>query len=450
MSGYELSRFTGVFGLEPDDARFGTTGQQAPQFVLEEVLREEVQELAGSRLELDSRVIGLEQFEDEVHVRVADASGERTVRAQYVIGADGPRSAVRDAIGARYVGGAAMRPNFGLIFRAPELWQHVAHGRAVQYWILNPFAPGVIGPLDGGELWWAGFIGVDRERGERDGQTLLSYAIGTPTPTEILSTDPWTAKMQLVDTARRDRVLLVGDAAHLNPPWGGHGLNTGLGDAVDVGWKLAAVLDGWGGPALLDSYEAERRPVHAAVIAEAQANMTVLPSELSNPDVAASGPAGDGARARADVRIQETKHREYHALDLVLGTWADYAGSPVVLGAPHSVTGDDIARPGRRLPHARLADGASVFDALGNGFTLMLLGSAGADTAATWEQASAARGVPLRTLDLSAEALTDRYGAECVLVRPDQHVAWCGDGAPADLDHALDTVRGAARQRQPA
>ncbi len=448
LSGYTLSRFTGVFGLEPEGDRFPEIGQQAGQFYLEEVLREVVEELPTVTLELGSRVTTFAQDDAGVRVEVQNADGSsRTVAAEYVIGADGSRSAVREAMGSSYTGTEGGLPNFGMVFRAPELWQHVVHGPCVQYWIINPFSPGVMGPLDTGELWWAGFMGVTPERGEKEGAKLVQYAIGTKTPVEILSTDPWTAQMRLVDNARNGRAFLIGDAAHLNPPFGGHGLNTGLGDAVDLGWKLAAVLDGWGGPALLDSYTAERRPVHAKVIDEALTNMAILPTELMNPDILTDGPVGDAARGRADVKVQETKAQEFHSLDFVLNL--GYEGSPIVADGRPNGDGPNrdhqFMRPGFRLPHTFLADGSSLFDALGAGMTLLSLN--GSDGIGAAEQAFAAAGVPLTTVNLDKEGLAERYGAGLILVRPDQHVAWVGDDTEG-LETTIDIVRGAARETE--
>ena len=437
LNGYELSRFTGVFGLEYEGDRFPELGQQSPQFVLEEVLREVVEEIPSCRLILGARVSGVEQDEDEVRMTITREDGSsEVIVADYAVGCDGPRSAVRDAIGSQYVGPAAMRPNFGMLFRAPDLWDHVAPGRAIQYWMINPYAPGVMGPLDGKDIWWAAFLGVDEARGEREAQALLTHAIGTEIPLEVLSTDPWTASMRLVDHARVGRAFLAGDAAHLNPPFGGHGLNTGVGDAVDIGWKLAAVLQGWGGAGLLDSYEIERRQVQGKVIAEAEANMTVLPTELSNPNIAVEGAAGDEARRRADVRIQETKHREFHSLDHVLGL--GYEGSPIVVDGPSDAAG---ARPGYRLPHVWLSSGKSVYDELGADFTLLDFGADGDAAAETLRENCDREGIPLKLLRLGSENVRDRYGADLVLVRPDQHVAWRGDDG-AHAQRAIDIARG--------
>ncbi|MEV6265286.1 FAD-dependent monooxygenase [Streptomyces sp. NPDC051784] len=443
LTGRELSRFTGVLGLAPEGDRFPETGQQAPQYVLEEVLREAVQEIAPQRLALGRKVVGVSQDDDLVSVTVEDGSGKRTVvTADYVIGCDGPRSVVRDEIGARYVGGQALRPNFGMVFESPGLWEHVAHGPAVQYWVVNAAAPALVGPLDRTDTWWAIGFGLDRETGEREARQIIDGLAGRPVEAKVLSTDPWTARMQIVDRMRRGRVFLAGDAAHLNPPFGGHGLNTGVGDAVDLGWKLAAVLAGWAGPGVLDSYESERRPVQERVIREATANMRVLSTELLVDNLEADDAAGAQARWAAGSRIQETKKAEFHSLDLVLGL--RIATSPIVPASPEGREGSGWA--GARLPHLFLADGRSLYDLLGDGLTLLALGPDASVTAV--EKAADLRGVPLTVVRLPgpvADGYVRRLGARLVLVRPDQAVAWLGDEAPEDALALIDTVIGRAR-----
>jgi len=414
LTGFELSRFDGVLGLVPDGDRYPEVGQQAPQYVLEELLRDAVGELEPCTLATGARVEGLEQTDAAVRVTLGDGT---VVTASYVLGCDGPRSTVREAVGAAYVGEHALRPNFGMVFRAPGLWSLVRHGRAVQFWTVNPDAPALLGPIDRDGTWWMIAFGVEEERGRRDARALVDAAVGAPIEAEVMSHDPWTARMQLVDRARVGRVFLAGDAAHLNPPFGGHGLNTGIGDAVDLGWKLAAVLDGWGGPALLDSYEIERRPVQTRVIEAAVANMRVLASELLSDDLGTAGPAGADARRAAHTRIQSTKDAEFHALDLVLDIAYE---SPV------------IAAGGARLRHAWLDDGRSLYDALGDGFSLLRRGDEDVTPIA---DAARAAGVPLRVVELR-----DRGGLE--LVRPDQHVAWHGDVVPADPRALIDQLRG--------
>ncbi|MFF1273073.1 FAD-dependent monooxygenase [Streptomyces marokkonensis] len=442
LTGRELSRFTGVLGLAPEGDRFAETGQQAPQYVLEEVLREAVEELATCRLVLGSKVVGVSQADDLVSVTVEDGAGDRgVVTADYVIGCDGPRSVVRDAIGSRYLGGEALRPNFGMVFESPGLREHVRHGPAVQYWVVNPAAPALVGPLDRTNTWWAIAFGVDRATGEREAQHIIDAVAGRPVRAEVLSTDPWTARMQIVDRMRHGRVFLAGDAAHLNPPFGGHGLNTGIGDAVDLGWKLAAVLAGWGGADILDSYECERRPVQERVIREATANMRVLSTELLADNLDAEDQAGAEARRAAGARIQETKKAEFHSLDLVLGL--RIAASPIV---PADRDGQEgTGWTGARLPHVFLEDGRSLYDVLGDHLTLLTLGR-GASVAAI-EKAAGLRDVPLTVVRLPesvSAAYAERLGAHLALVRPDQVVGWLGDETPEDALALVDTLRGCA------
>jgi 2-polyprenyl-6-methoxyphenol hydroxylase-like FAD-dependent oxidoreductase len=427
LTGHELSRFTGVLGLTAQGDRFPELGQQAPQYVLEELLREAAAELETVTLALGARVVDVTEGPDEVVVAVAGPEGPEEITADYVLGCDGPRSTVRDRVGARYVGEHALRPNFGMVVRVPGLATRVRHGPAVQYWTVNPDAPALLGPLDRDDAWWVIAFGVGRETGERDGAALVDAAVGAAAHATVLSTDPWTARMQLVDTLRVGRVFLAGDAAHLNPPFGGHGLNTGIGDAVDLGWKLAAALQGWGGPGLLDSYEAERRPVQDRVIHAAAQNMRTLSTDLVADDLDADSPAGDAAREAAHRRIQATKAAEFHALDLVLDV--SHRGSPVVADGA-----------GDRLPHVWLPDGRSVYDVLGPGHTV--LSRPGAPTAA-FRAACARRGVPLTVAAVLDDDLARRYPADILLVRPDQHVAWSGGHLPDDPTALLDRITGA-------
>lgn len=447
LTGRELSRFTGVLGLIQEDGRFAEIGQQAPQYVLEEVLREAVEELAPGRLILGSKVVGVRQSDDLVTVGVEDAAGGHTaVTAEYVIGCDGPRSVVRDEIGAHYVGGEALRPNFGMVFESPGLWEHVAHGPAVQYWVVNATAPALVGPLDRTDTWWAIGFGVDRETGEREAPQIIDAVAGRPVEAKVLSTDPWTARMQIVDRMHHGRVLLAGDAAHLNPPFGGHGLNTGIGDAVDLGWKLAAVLEGWGGSDMLDSYESERRPVQKRVIREASNNMRVLSTELLADNLDADDEAGAQARRAAGALIQKTKKAEFHSLDLVLGLRA--SASPIL---PAETEGPEGPWTGARLPHRFLEDGRSLYDLLGAGLTLLALGQ-DASVAAV-EEAARLRGVPLAVVRLPkpVDAVYAKLlGARLVLVRPDQMMAWLGDEAPQDTLALVDTLSGVARRETAA
>ncbi len=435
LLGHEVTRFTHCFGLTPQRTDlFAESGQQIAQPLVEEVLREAASDLEPCHLLLGWSLHNLQQDEDGVQATIVNEHGEqRQVRAYYSIGCDGSRSVVRAAIGAHYVGTSDLRPNFGFVFRAPGLAERLPHGPAVQYWVLNPAFPGVIGRMDMEDQWWAGVNGVSAETGQADTHALIHGLIGTEIDVEVLGTDPWTARMLLADCYRRGRVFLAGDAAHLNPPWGGHGFNTGIGDAVNIGWKLAAVLHGWGGDDLLTSYEAERQPIAERTIQEAVANMSVLAPELSNHDLSTSGPLGEQARHAAAQVIQAAKDREFHSLGLVLGY--QYDASPVIVddGTPPLSEGQvylPTSQPGARLPHLWLSDGASLYDRLGNGLSLLRL-SDDADVS-PFIEATTAHCVPLTIVELRGQPLETLYEASLLLVRPDQHVAWRG----ASVDRA--------------
>ena len=213
---------------------------------------------------------------------------------------------------------------------------------------------------------------------------------------------------------------------------------------MNIGWKLAAVINGWGGDDLLASYEAERRPVAERTIREAAMNMSVLAPELSNHDLDASGRVGEQARQAAAQVIQTSKDREFHSLGLVLGY--QYDASPVIAddGTPPLPEGQNYeptAQPGSRLPHLWLPDGASIYDRLGSGLSLLRLRN-DADVTPFIESA-ATRKVPLIVIELSGYTLEKLYGASLLLVRPDQHVAWRGEYVDRPTaDAVIDRVRG--------
>lgn len=430
--GDEITRLSGVLGLGDEDVS-PERGQQMPQYALEELLREIVTELPGVDLRLGSRVVGISPGTGSVTVQVLDeTAGTSRIEAGYVVGADGARSIVRTQIGAVYEGSQALRPNTGVVFRSDRLVRAARHRPAVQTWLLNPRTPGMMGPIDRDGLWWLIAFGVDGTSDTLDVRRVIEGAIGEEMPLEVISTDPWTARMELVDRCRSGRVFLIGDAAHLNPPFGGHGLNTGIGDAVDLGWKLAATLQGWAGPRLLDSYEIERRPLHRRVIDEAASNMATLAPELLSDDLDSAGVDGQEARRIAAVRIEQTKSAEYFSLDLVLGH--RYETSPII---PPAVDVDDAwatcAAPGRRLPHLWVAPGTSTLDLVGSDHVLLAGDRA---VAATLSAQADAAGLPM-TVAVVGSQTAGRLGSELVLVRPDQVVAWC---APPDEPDAVADV----------
>lgn len=359
---------------------------------------------------------------------------QRHARAHVVEGADGARSLVRAAMGARFEGAAGGRPNVNITFRSRGLAERIRMPESIHYWVLDPAAPGVVGPLDLDGTWWAISTGTESIADDAEAAGLVRALTGAPElDVEVLATDPWQARLLLADRYRAGRLFIVGDAAHQNPPWGGHGFNTGVGDAVNLGWKLAAVIAGWAPESLLDSYEAERRPIAAQTIDVAAGNMRALPIELADAALMGEGPAADAARERAAAAIVASKQAEFHADGLVLG----YGYTPAAAEqSPGLGEYRPIAAPGNRLPHRRDADGGSLYDRLGPEFSVLApAGAAGASDAVAAVSALAAearsRGIPLAVVEDEGPVR---------LVRPDQHLAWVGervDDAAAVFDAAL-------------
>lgn len=422
LSGRRITDFDNAFGLTTGrDDRFAEAGQQVPQPVVEDVLRDHVVRLPGVQLRLGHAAGAVVQDDNGVTVRIHGRDGARyDIRAHYVMACDGAGGGVREQIGARYVGRSDPRPNFNVVFRAPSLDTRL--GPAVQYWVLGSATSGLLGRLDLAGTWWAVIPGVEASYGASHASELINDLVGRLVEHEILASDPWTARMLISDRFADRRVFLVGESAHLNPPWGGHGFNTCVGDAVNLAWKIAAVEHGWAAPSLLDSYETERRGVVEQTVASAETNMRSLAGELPQDSQV----------------IQQAKRAEFHSLGLVLGY--SYAGSPVIQpGGPPSAPVDvsDYAPstdPGARLPHQWLPDGTSLYDHLGRGFSLV--GPVHADGRGVPElvQRSHLRGIPLSLVEPPPSL---HWADEFLLVRPDQHIAGrAADATDLDLDLA--------------
>ncbi len=452
MNGPALSRFENAFnGARVRNELYSEEAQWVPQYTLEEVLRAAATALPGVEVAFDSDLRAIDEDADAVVADVTDvkSGGVRRVRCQYLVGADGARSFVRQHLGIAMTGQSGVARNYSIIFRAPGLAASHSHGPAIMYWMVNDDVPGLLGPMDEHGLWFfmATKLANDVDPATVDPVELVRRGTGlTDLGVEIIHTDPWVAHSLIAETYARGRIFLAGDACHLHPPFGGFGMNMGIGDAADLGWKLAARLQGWGGDRLLDSYETERRPVHERTIRESMANYAVLGNQLVRPALEEAGPEGERLRREVGEIIQATKGREFYTLGLVLG--ARYDGSAILVAdgtpPPEEHLSDYLpsARPGCLAPHAWLADGSSLYDHFGPGFTLLATdGNGGTDALA---KAAARRGVPFEVIapgHPGHPGLHERYGARFALIRPDQYVAWRGDRVP-DPDALLEHVTG--------
>ena len=439
LNGHLLTRIENAMYCAPGKNPFYSEhAQWIPQYTVEDVMRTHAQSLAGVALRFSCELESFEQGDAGVVARLRNlADGSALgIESDYLVGADGAGSYVRAAIGATMRGTYGLSRNYNVVFRAPGLAEAHKHGPAIMYWQVNRDVPSLIGPMDRGDKWY--FMPTKLNEGQKfaDGEipALLARATGIDIPIEVLSSDEWVASRLIADRYRQRRVFLAGDACHLHPPFGGYGMNMGIADGVDLGWKIAAVLQGWGGATLLDSYELERRPVHEFVMDEAEANHALLGNQLWQDGLEDATEAGERLRREVGTRIHAAKMREFNTLGVILGS--RYDESPVIVGdGTEPVAGDFLnyipsARPGSLAPHAWLHDGTSLYDHFGDGFTLLATHDADADAIHRAREAARAVGVPLGVIRPRELAVKELYQARYTLIRPDQHVAWRGNDWP--------------------
>lgn len=454
LAGYKLHSFANGFNCDPErDDRFSEHGQWIPQYKVESVLKTRASELPGVDIRFKTELKDFTDHGDHVTAVLRDVNtGEETrVNAAYLVGADGARSTVREKLGIKMSGTSPLSHNHNINFRAPGLAERHKLGPAVMYWLINEEVPSVISPLDSGDRWT---FGCPKLVDASFDPTLLirkALGLGMNLEVEILGRDEWTAHQLIAERYSVGRAFLIGDACHLHPPFGGYGMNMGIGDAIDLGWKLSAMLSGWGGETLLPSYEIERRQVHQRVIEESVANHAASSRRLVVPGIEDEGSAGDAIRAEVGTTIAETKEREFHSLGVVLGS--RYRTSPVLAESeprapdvPDSTSYTPLAMPGCLAPHAWLeagrAKGASLYDHFSSsGFTLLVTTQDAAASADSLMQAAAGLGIPLTLLVPPLKKLNALYGCDYALIRPDHYIAWCGDSLD-DAVSALGLVTG--------
>ncbi|HMN43022.1 MAG TPA: FAD-dependent monooxygenase [Povalibacter sp.] len=443
LAGYPLARFENAFNASPQRSPlYPEHAQWIPQYILESVMLERVRSLPTIDVRFDTTFRTAEQDETRVVSNIVGTDGaEMTVISRYLVGADGSRSTVRSLLGAKMEGRSGLSRNYNIIFRAPGLSTAHRHGPAVIYWQLGPKGFSAVGPMDRDDIWYFAPTGIEEGRtlSNAEAAAMIAERTGIDLPYEILSADSWVASELLADRYADRRIILAGDACHLHPPFGGYGMNMGVGDGVDLGWKIAATLQGWGGPELIASYTQERRPVHRFVIDEAVANHAIA---TGPPPAQIADDTAEGAALREKIggNIQSTKGREFHTLGTVLGL--RYENSPLIFDEPGPPPPHDgqtyrpTARPGSLAPHAWLDDGRSLYDLFGQGFSLVVApGAEQSQIEAAQAEAQALR-IPLTVVRLHDAATAALYETKLTLVRPDQHVAWRGDRWNAPLRRA--------------
>jgi 2-polyprenyl-6-methoxyphenol hydroxylase-like FAD-dependent oxidoreductase len=439
LAGHELHRFRYMspeawrahIRVHDDGSQPQVPPMRVSQVVIEPVLRAAVAEEPLIRTRYGVALEDLEQDGEGVTAVVRDdADGKtRCIRARYLVGCDGGSSRVRDCLGIPLEGTPAVMQRYMVHFRSQA--RHLLQRFGVTWHYQS--AMGTLIAQDDHDTWTLQTRpDPGMAVGELDPHERLTAFAGAGFDYQVLVANPWTPHLLVAQRYAHGRVLLAGDAAHQYIPTGGYGMNTGIADAVDIGWKLAAVLQGFGGPALVASYDAERRPVGVRN-REASGRHTgvrMAVAEVYRELLAGGGGADQVRRAEAGRRIAALGNAENESFGIELGYC--YRGSPIVVQEPGVKAPEDPVHyspttvPGVRLPSVFLADGSQLYDRLGPWFTLLSLGSA---PPAKWREAARRRGVPLATLALDEARLRHLFGADLILVRPDHHIAWRGEAS---------------------
>ncbi len=429
--------------------------ERCPQNMFDPVLQKFARSHPTVELKLRHKFLQLAQDDQGVTATVEDLVQQRVlnIRAKYLVGADGGRSRVREQLGITMSGRGLLTHTTNIIFRAADLDAQHAIAPGYRYIFVGPEGTwATLVAINGHDQWRMSIIGSREPRTYTDEElrALAHKMMGKPFELEILSVLPWQRQELVADSYRRGRCFIAGDAAHLTSPTGGLGMNTGIGDAADLGWKLSAALEGWGGPKLLDSYEVERRPVAQRIVTISTANLQHMKSPGRNDKLLEDSEEGRATRERVGRAFSEAMKREWYLDNVHIGY--RYLGSPVILYEPEdpeqlereaaeTARYTPTTQPGRRAPHAWLADGVSTHDHFGR--TYVLVDTAGEPDAkqAALRSAAHERGVPIETVCWTQDGLPGLYQRRYVLVRPDDTIAWRGNALP-DVVGLLDSVTG--------
>ena len=421
-----------------------TDNERLPQYETEAVLRGRAGEIAAVELRYGLTATDVAQDEDGVTVAASGPDGEVRIRARYAVGCDGSRSLVREKAGITETRSDHDRLMALLVFRSTELHRLLERFPGKSFYnVLHPDLEGYwqfFGRVDLGNTW---FFHAPVPRGTTKGFDFLPYlhrAVGAEFAAELDYVGFWDLRFALADAYGKGRIFIAGDAAHSHPPYGGYGVNSGLEDARNLGWMLAATLQGWGGTALLDSYDAERRPVFASTARDFIEKAILSDREF----LKAFDPARDRAAFEAEWQARGSGARgEVNAFE------PNYRGSPLVTGGggeTNALGGHTFkAQPGHHLAPAPLSSGKDVYEKLGNGFTLIALDGAPAATG-QFIAAAEEQGIPLAVIEDDRTGGRERYEARYILVRPDQFVAWASENTPPDARAILNRAIGGPLQ----
>jgi len=429
--------------------------ERCPQNFFDPVLRRFAQKSPSVQISYHTELVDFAETDSGVLATVRDTNtGETTtIAANYLVGTDGGASTVRHKLGIKMEGESVLTYTTNVIFRCEGLENLHNKKPAYRYIFIGPEGTwATLVAINGRDQWRFSLVGDETMQTvtEAEIRKAIVRAVGREFDFEIMSMLPWVRRQLVAESYGTRRVFLAGDSAHLTSPTGGFGMNTGIQDAVNLSWKLAACLEGWGGPCLLESYEIEQRPVAVRNVEESTGNLKRMlnPRITKQPkELFASTPEGEKVRKQFGDDYTEMMKREWFSIGIHLGYV--YENSPIIVpdGTPRPQdtvqTYSPTSRPGSRAPHAWLEPDVSTLDHFGKHFVLLRFG----DNAPKGDRLAAAakeRNVPFRIETIKSTEARDLYERELVLVRPDGQSVWRGDQEPDDPLRVIDIVRGAS------
>jgi 2-polyprenyl-6-methoxyphenol hydroxylase-like FAD-dependent oxidoreductase len=424
------------------------------QIYLEPLLSAHLSAMPNARIFHGTPLVDFTQGTERVTAFATADGKEIEISCKFLIGCDGGRSLVRKKIGATLSGDVALQHVQSSYIRAPKLLGMLLEQGGTPAWAsfaLNARQPGNVYAIDGKQNWLVHVYlkpGItDFEAVDRDAAIRTVLGVNRDFEYELLSKEDWVGRRLIVDKVRDDKVFICGDACHLWVPYAGYGMNAGIADAADLAWLLAARLEGWGAEGILAAYAAERLPITDQVshFAMDHAHAMTKARKSVSDEIEADGPEADAYRAAVGKATYDLNVQQYCCAGLNFGYF--YQSSPIIVydgeAAPPYTMGEftPSTAPGARLPHIWLPGRRSLYDAMGPYYTLLRL-DPDIDVSSLTNAAAAAC-VPLTVLDVSGSEPAELFSHNLILVRPDQHVAWRGNGAPADPGRLMEIVRGA-------